>query len=226
MKFRWLATLGVAFLFLACFAVHADTIIGNTVVITSDGTAADADEINAIGPTLVIPKHPSWDGPLAVLGQQSQWVSYVFQTGDPGGGSYVVVGNTVGPEDSGTLFQDLFFLPARPLAGVLDVFADDSTSVILNGIFLMHEAPIAGNTYGTCSDDPIGCKNATIGTVNLMPALQVGWNTLEFNVAQRKSSSYGLDYAGTVEFAPEPATFILIGAGLSALGILRRKVLP
>jgi hypothetical protein len=221
-KVRFLTKLAVAFLIVCTCAAYADTLNMSLgiLTVTSDGTLADPNEWNDIGDTLIIPKHPAWDGPLA----GSQWVSHTFQTGDPNAPDYIVVPNTVGPEDTGTGFYNRFFVPGAPVGGMLWVFADDSTSVLLNGVFLMHEAPMVGNGYGACSDTATGCKNTTIGDVNLAPALQAGWNTLEFHVAQRAAVSYGLDYAATIDFAPEPATFAVMGGALLALGALRRKL--
>ena len=93
------------------------------------------------------------------------------------------------------------------------------------------EAPQAGNTYYTCSDFPVGCLAQTELTLDIASYLVQGANTLRFDVAQRGGWSYGLNYSGSVDYqpqndepeVPEPATYALIGMGLVAAGLLRRK---
>src|ERR1700730_2618594 len=118
---------------LLSIAAHAATIS-----FSSAGTAADPNQTNGTGlNTIVIGKYPSWANPIS----GSQWVSY-GSTGDPNAPGYFVV-----PNNMIVTFTQTFFLMGVPLAGSVGVMADDSTSVILNGILLMPEAPQAGNTY-------------------------------------------------------------------------------
>lgn len=170
---------------------------------------------NSGSPTMNIPPNPAWAAPLP----GSSWVSYV-QSGDPNAPGFVSPAN-------GTVvaFTDTFTINGTPLNGVLNVLADDSTSVILNGVTLMPEASQSGNTYAACSDFAIGCLTGTEGNVDLTGALRSGLNTLTFDVAQRAGSSYGLDYSGTVSYsaAPEPTTFGLLGLPLIGLLFKRRK---
>jgi hypothetical protein len=106
--------------------------------------------------------------------------------------------------------------------------ADDSTSVILNGVILVSEASTTNNHYRTCSDFEIGCRGAYM--VNLpVNLLRTGDNVLEFQVGQRAGSSFGLNYYGQiVEPVPaavsEPATLPLLITGLVGFaGTIRRK---
>ena len=61
---------------------------------------------------------------------------------------------------------------------------------------MIAEAPTTNNTYNTCSDFDIGCKGAYV--IDLTNYLLTGNNVLQFDVAQRAGSSYGLDYYGQI----------------------------
>lgn len=152
----------------------------------------------------------------------SAWVSYE-NSGNPNGASFVSP-----PNGTSVLFTDTFDIAGTPLSGILDVLADDSASVTLNGVLLMPLAPTAGNTYTVCSNYPIGCLAQTGATINLASALLPGINTLSFDVVQENAVAFGLDYAGDINYspavvaAPEPATFALIGLPLLAMFFWRK----
>jgi PEP-CTERM motif-containing protein len=198
----------------------ADTL---TINLTSAGTAADPGQYNSMGNTVVIADPGSW---TTLPG--SSWVSFA-DTGDPSAAGFVPVAN-------GTVvsFFDVFNVTGAPTGGSITVLADDTASVILNGVTLMAMAPMTGNTYAFCSDFDITCLVPT--TINLPASvLQTGSNTLEFDVAQEAGGGFGLDYSGSVSSfidpydeavaTPEPPSVILLGVGLLALAAfaLRRK---
>jgi hypothetical protein len=198
---------------IAIAPAHADTIVA------SAGTAADSGQYNSDGATIAIAPNSAWATALP----GSSWVSF-GSTGDTSAPGFFVVPN-------GTIvdFYDTFTVPGTPTGGTLTVMADDSAAVLLNGVVLMVEATSVGNTYGTCSDFGIGCVHPTI--LDLPASLLVtGSNTLEFEVAQRDGSSFGLDYAGTVTDplpVTEPPSGILLAIGLLMLPFIpvlhRRK---
>jgi hypothetical protein len=178
------------------------------------GSDGGAGESNNLGDTVAISQHPGWATPY----DGTSWVSY-GTTGNPSAPGYFVPSN-------GTVvnFYDSFWLSSTTdVTGWMRVMADDSASIYLNGTLLMPEAPMAGNTYATCSDKPVGCLESTAVLLDITPLLQQGNNSLLFNVAQRHGSSLGLNYIGEVNQVPEPASMMLIGTGLIGIAARARK---
>jgi hypothetical protein len=170
--------------------------------------------LNGNNDTIAIDKHPVWADPLP----GSEWVSF-GTTGDPSTDGYFTVAN-------GTVisFTHEFYLPGEATSGFLNVMADDSTAVYLNGNLLLEEGPIENNSYAICSDFAAGCLESTMSSLNLMPYLVGGWNLLQFDVAQRAGVSFGLNYSGIIVDpyippVPEPAALLLLSTGLGAIGL-------
>jgi hypothetical protein len=161
--------------------------------------------------------HPSPKWAAAFSG--SQWISY-GSTGDPTDPGFFSP-----PNGTVMTFSTTFILTGAITGGYLRVMADDSTSVVLNGHTLM----TANLTPGSrCSSTPIGCMLSTEGIFMfsaLAPYLVDGSNTFSFGVVQVSGSSFGLDFAGSVETSatPEPGTLALIAGGLLVFAILRHR---
>jgi hypothetical protein len=194
--------------FLVINPARADSIVS----LASVGTVVDSGQSTSAGATIAIAPNTGWASALP----GSSWVSF-SSTGDTSGAGFVSV-----PNGSVISFFDVFDLSGTAIGGSLTVMADDSATVLLNGVTLMAEATSIGNTYSTCSDFGIGCILPT--TINVPSyLLNSGANTLEFQVAQRAGSSFGLDYLGSVidlVDTLEPASGLMFGLGLLALSAI------
>jgi len=194
------------------------SIAANATIIYIDSEASNT--INNSGhPTVDLTgrlhPNPAWAEPLS----GSDWISY-GSTGDHADPGYFSP-----PDGLVVTFTTHFTLIGAITGGGLEVLADDSTSVILNG----HKLIAADTKPGAkCSKAPIGCLVSTEGIftfAQLAPYLVDGTNTLSFGVEQVAGSSFGLDFAGHVDDGPtpEPATAAFIGGGLIGLVALRRR---
>lgn len=206
-----LALFAVVFL-TATKPASADSI----VTLASLGTSADAGQTNSNGATIAISQNPHWANALP----GSSWVSYT-STGNPNASGFVTV-----PNGTIVTFSDTFNLAGPATSGTLDVMADDSATVLLNGVSLIGET-LTNNPYNICSNFGVGCQKPTV--LDLPTSLlQTGANTLQFEVAQRDGSSFGLDYVSSITdpvSTPESASGILLALGLAALtfaGLMRK----
>jgi hypothetical protein len=111
----------------------------------------------------------------------------------------------------------------------LNVWADDTADVLLDGNFLMH----AAFTQNTCSGQPIGCEPQDAGSI--VTPISAGTHTLEFLMYQvgtgtnTSTNPFGLLFTGTAPAdppasAPEPASGLLSGAALCCAVWIGRRL--
>jgi hypothetical protein len=199
----------------AFVTAHADsnTQLNSSAANTTNNSVAEG--IANAGATVNISSNPAWASALP----GSNWVSFT-DTGNPSDAGFYTV-----PNGTAVTFTQTFTLDGTVTGATLNVMADDTTAVILNGVTIYNAA--LGGSYPTCSSQPIGCLTSTAGyftLTNLAPYLNDdGINNLQFVVYQEAGSSYGLDYSGNITTAPEPASLGLLAAGLIGIALIGRK---
>jgi len=176
-------------------------------------------------------------------GAAYSWVSY-GQTGRVCSGYNGVGVDSAEPQcpENGTevTFTKTFTLPDPYNAGYINIWADDSATVYVNGIEVYAENTTLGPN---CADAPIGCIAGVDPQVNGQVLISPGCNnsnalsthcvdlgpgaiTLTIDDYQLGGGPFGVLYQGTIssEFVPEPDTYALLGFGLMGLMLASKRL--
>jgi len=185
-------------------------------------------ETQCIAPPCVavtaITANPAWQPAFG----SSVWVSFANTGVGPGA---ITVPNSTGVANITGRFSDTFVLPPGTWNLTLRVWADDTAGILLNG------SPLPDQVLGSsapnltpgsaCAPAPgLGCLTTTGGLFTALGLAGGIANTLEFDVYQTGLSTFGLLYAGdflAVSPVPEPASILLLGSALTALGVASRR---
>jgi len=213
-----LCALGAALVLSTAFASATTILIGSYPTGVTSADLHNSSVAFVSGPVGVAPQTyaltdvtPTWH---AALGD-SEWIGSTPTSGPSG---------TVDPPKGTYIYATAFF--ANPsFSGTIDVLADDTAIVFLNGV------PIAGpgtGTDGHCESVGINCLVPV--TIPIGSFLN-GLNVLSFHVIQAGTLApgadpSGLDFDGSISdgSTPEPNTLLLLGTGLigSAGAMFRR----
>lgn len=172
---------------LSVASLHADTVLINSDLMNESNSLTGAN-------VFVVPP-PQWA--LPPLG--AAWVSYT-NTGI-GAGSFSPLNNTGTPV---VVFTETFYLPHTQNLGWLQVWADDTAQVFLDGLAL---GPAPNFSQGICAIGPIGCEQNEYALI-FLNGLSQGSHTLSFDVFQVGGGPLGLLYTGSIDSQPDSISLI------------------
>jgi hypothetical protein len=184
------------------------------IIIRSTGASAAETHsgVNGVTPGTTVPltaTHGLWYSPAG-----RTWVSFVDDYSPTPDGQSGCDGSEICNNDYVDFFHD-FTLPTGLFTGVLNVLADDTADVWVNGTKVFNRAPET-DPYSTCAASAIGCLSGTEATIDIGSYLKTdgSLNTFRFTVFQENGTGFGLNYQAEMNAAPPDSMMLLLDTSL------------
>jgi hypothetical protein len=193
---------------------------GGTILLQSGVSAGEYNNFNMEGNYVLTSLHPDW----APDQDGASWVSYENTGFSATAPDYAVIAlpNSTGENDPNAIFYQTFTDTTSVLSLTITVWADDTAVLFLDGQQISANANFSQSSSAYCAPTGISCSGA--GTTFTIDDIAPGSHTLQFDVYQTGGGTYGVMYSGEVtDLAPEPGSYILLGAGLVAMALFRVK---